>query len=409
MKTKRTVKAVGLLFLFLVLIYLGYQGYMMANPIYKTEIAVIANIADSITVRGIAVRDEQVIDAQAAGIKNYLYDDGDKVAVDAVVAQIYSSVETAQNDLHLRILEKELALLKAASEYGRTAGTNLTSISSNINEQLGDLSAHLAGGDCSSLPATRGEVIELLNSFYLTAGQDPDFALRIEQLEGEIASVRAAGYEPAASSATSVGGYFVSSVDGYEAVLNTEVLETIAVEELESIIEDATDVQQDPSCSKVIADYVWSIAFVVPREQADFFREGARISIDFSYTVTDELPVTVKSVRYSEDGEKAVVVLECDRLNNSLAGVRVEEITVYFHNYDGVKIDRNVLRLEDGVLGVYVKSGTTVAFKPITVLYETDTFVVAQAETSDSEGLQLYDEIIVEGKELFVGKELGQG
>lgn len=381
----------------------------MANPIYKTEIAVITNIADSVTVRGVAVRDEQIIDAQAAGIKNYLYDDGDKVAVDAVVAQVYGSVETAQNDLRLRILQNELDLLTAASEYGRTAGTNLTSISANINEQLGDLSAHLASGDCSSLPLARADIIELLNSFCLTAGQDPDFSLRIEQIEGEIAAIKAAGHAPAASSSTSVGGFFVSSVDGYESVLNTEVLQTIEVDALETLIDDATDVQQDPSCSKVIADYVWSIAFVLPDEQAAFFKEGAQLSIDFSYTATDELPVTVRSVRYNESGEKAAVVLECDRLNNSLAAVRVEELTVYFRNYDGVKIDRNVLHLEDGVLGVYVKSGTTVVFKPVEILYETETFVVASAEANDSSCLQLYDEIVVEGKDLFVGKELGQG
>ena len=69
-------------------------------------------------------------------------------------------------------------------------------------------------------------------------------------------------------------------------------------------------------------------------------------------------------------------------------------------------MERGALKMVDGKLGVYVKYGSTVEFRAVDVIYETDDYVISRNDASNSETLKLYDEIITEGKELYVGKEL---
>ena len=61
----------------------------------------------------------------------------------------------------------------------------------------------------------------------------------------------------------------------------------------------------------------------------------------------------------------------------------------------------------DGEQGVYIKYGSTVAFRKVDKLFETDDYIISRPGTADGEYLALYDEIIVEGKDLYEGKELG--
>ena len=57
--------------------------------------------------------------------------------------------------------------------------------------------------------------------------------------------------------------------------------------------------------------------------------------------------------------------------------------------------------------GVYVKVGEKVVFKKLDVLYRGDGFVLSNArDDSETQYLKLFDEIIVEGKDLYDGKIL---
>ena len=55
--------------------------------------------------------------------------------------------------------------------------------------------------------------------------------------------------------------------------------------------------------------------------------------------------------------------------------------------------------------GVYVIQGGRIVFKPVTRLYSEETFVICERdEFGGSDVLQLFDEVIVEGVELYDGK-----
>ncbi len=406
--TKKAVKLLVLLLAALLGFYVAYQVYMILYPPYKTEIALSQTISDSVIVDGIVVRNELVIENSHDGIVNYLAQDGDKVAAGASVAQVFSTAQSAANALRIEILQDSLDVLSKAANLGRTSGSNLSYIVAQISEKTSEYSGRISADDLSGLAGYKDELTELLNSYELASGGQIDFSGAIASLESSIASCKAEDYQPSATIQTPETGYFISSVDGFESRINTENVYEMSVEELGKLLAEAQEnTRLDETHCKVVAEYTWLYAAMVPKKSVDKFTVGGRYSIDFNYAQVADVPVTVKQINYNDADDYGVVVFECPYLNASIAKLRCEQATVSFMEYDGIKISRSALRLVDGEQGVYIKYGSTVAFRKVDKLFETDDYIISRPGTADGEYLALYDEIIVEGKDLYEGKELG--
>ena len=134
---------------------------------------------------------------------------------------------------------------------------------------------------------------------------------------------------------------------------------------------------------------------------------ASSMSVSFNYASVNGLPVKVVDCSVDDETGTAKVIVEGVYLNSDIATLRVEEATIDFQTFSGIKVDRKVLRIENDELGVYVKFGAKVLFKKIEPIFETEDYVLAKPNSSDDDYLELYDEIIVEGKDLYAGKELG--
>ncbi len=406
--TKKAVRLLLLLLAALLAVYFCYQVYMVAYPAYKTEIALAETVSDTVQVQGIVVRDETVIDNRQSGVVNFLIEDGDKVADGAAVAEIYGSVEAAKNALRLKLLENNLSVLSKAADLGRTSGSNLDYIYSQISRTANEYSKSLADMQLGGLADYRTELTRLINSFQTTSGGQIDFSGTIAALEAEIRQCREADHTVSASIYAPQTGYFISTVDGFESRINVESVRSLEAPELMDLLESANSgVRLDDSHCKVVSDYTWMYAALVPKSAIGSFAQGARYTIDFQYAQVTGVPVTVSEIHYRDGDDYGVVVFACSYLNPSITKLRCETGTVVFTDYVGIKVARSALRLVDGVQGVYIKYGSTVAFRRIDKLFETDDFILSKPGSSDSDLLALYDEIITEGKDLYVGKELG--
>ncbi|MEA4912070.1 MAG: HlyD family efflux transporter periplasmic adaptor subunit [Oscillospiraceae bacterium] len=404
--TKRVVRTAVVLFAVLVLVYFAFQVYMMAYPSYKTSVATVTGVASSFATTGIAVRDETLIEVAADGVLNFLVDDGEKVGTGARVAEVYATSDAAIENLRLSLLKKEYTLLKNTADAGRTAGTNIESMSNGLYDTLSALSGELSRGDFSAVTQRRSEILELLNSFYITAGKDLSLDARITSLEQRIAAIEAGDNEPTGYITTPLEGYFVSHADGYEALIDKQSVVQMTPDQLEALLAQETP-QTGDSC-RIINGYKWYFAFVADAAVADRFTVNDTMALDFTYSSAAATDAVVVAVVPGSDGS-ATIVLRCDVLNSEMATLRVEEATVTFKSYTGIRIDRTALHMEDGVTGVYVKYGSAVEFRKLDIVYETQDYVLSRAYTGSSEYVSLYDEIITQGRDLYVGKELGNG
>ncbi|MEG2677629.1 MAG: HlyD family efflux transporter periplasmic adaptor subunit, partial [Oscillospiraceae bacterium] len=393
----------------LIAVYVFYQIYMIAYPTYKTEIAMAVTISDSIKADGIVVRNETIIENSGDGIINFLVGDGDKVAIGAPVAEIYVSNSAAANALLLENQKDELDILTKAVDLGRASGTNLNFVSRQISNVTARYAGIVATEDYSSLLDEKNKILQLLNSFAIASGKEIDFTARIDELNAKIAEVSARDSSVSQILSSPSAGYFISTVDGYEESLNDETLHNMTTSELIELVKQAQlNTQIDESHCKMVSDYKWLYAAVVSKEAIGKFSEGSKYSLDFDYAMVSDLPVTVEKIIYADGDDFGTVIFECDYLNPSISALRAEQATINFTQYDGIKADRSALRLVDGVTGVYVKYGSTVSFKRTEKIYETEDYVLSRIDPSDKEMLALYDEIIVEGKDIYEGKDLGK-
>jgi len=388
------------------IVYVGYQAYMVIYPAFNTEVAVIAAVDDSLPAAGIVVRDETILDVESKGVLNYLVSNGDKVGKDQRIAEIYKSSFDALSSLIIGRLEEEVALLEGIRSGNRTAGNNLDSIENRIYEALTELSILIARQDLEALPDIRLQLVELLNSYAQAVNGKVDVSARIDGINAMIASLKSADIAPIAYMEAPSSGYFISNIDSYEGTVSKESVLTAPLSDIERLA-SGEDLFISTSYCKLVSDYSWYFAGIIASDRADRFTEGGSLMIDFLNSGATSLPARVVAVRTGEDPDRAVVILECDLFNATLVNLRCENATLSFRNHTGIIVRRSALHVVNGKTGVYVRSGSTVVFKEVVIVFETADYIVSQPDASDSSRLALYDEIIVEGKDLYPGKDLG--
>mgnify|MGYP003461505524 FL=1 len=134
------------------------------------------------------------------------------------------------------------------------------------------------------------------------------------------------------------------------------------------------------------------------------YKSGDNFKIKTALKSSPELDVTVERVNNSSSGDRAVIIFSCNQMNSELASMRNGKMTVIKNTYSGLKLPTKSLRVQDGKTGVFVRSGQTVKFVTVNVIYRTDEYIICEQQTSNDSVLRLYDEVIVKGKRLYDGK-----
>lgn len=407
MKSKRTAKLIfGLLGAFM-LFYIVYQIYMVVSPSYKTEVALLSVVTDGFDVNGIVARDESVITDVPQGIVAVRVSDGEKIAAGAVVADVYATADDAMADLKYQRASEEVESLKSIADEGRTTGARLASLQTKLYSELSSLSEQLSAHDFSSAAVSELELTSLMSAFATASGNPIDISPALQNAEEQLATL--SDVQPSGEVLTHADGYYISNCDGYENLVTADTLLNGDASAIIAIIEENSPSKPENSAGKIVSDYKWYYAAVV--EDADIAERltvGKQLTVNFSYSLSEALPMNVVRSAQAADG-RYVVVFSCDRLNSSLCNLRVENAEMSFGTYTGIKVKRSALRLVDGKLGVYIKYGGAARFRAVDVIYETDDYIVSQLDSTDSTLLEVYDEIIIEGRDISEGKQLGKG
>lgn len=387
----------------LLLTYVGYQGYRYFSTQYETETAYSYTVADTLTARGIMIRDEEVIDEKPAGIVSYIYEDGTKVSAGMPIAEIYTNSADVKKQKKIRELEEEIALLQEAGTLSESSISGAEAINRSIHNSVTNLLTASDSGVVTDLDGSVNELTVLLNKKQVVTGKVDNFSERIAYLEKERdyqKSTISSGFTQFNSPQT---GYFVHTLDGAEGLLSSENMESIPVEEYQKLVEREFT-PDDSKIGKVIRSHNWYLA--VPIEAKDFgrCRIGAKVDMDFHLTQLSGIPGVVKAILGGEDGQDAVLLIQCSYVLPELTSLRTVEVEIHFQSYTGLRISSDARRFLDGKEGVYVKQGHEIRFKTITPIYEEEGFILCGVSVDSENGLKLFDEVIVEGTELYDGK-----
>lgn len=397
-KTKKLVVKLAVSALAVAVVsYLLYQVISVLSAPYKTVLCTQTTVTDSVSADGIAIRNEAALGGSQGVGYSYQVADGFRVSAGEVIAYIYANEAHAEKIQRLNSLRAERDMLIALQNSA--AGT--ADILQSKNELYTAISRFSQG---YSNNIDTKQIKLALASYYRQASREADYGSRIAGLNTLISSLEISQSEPPLQLTAPHSGYVITHCDGFEGLISGDDVFTVTIDQLEGVM---TAPIVHSSTPKLTDGFVWYFAVIVDSEYAARLRTGDHLSLDFTYSGGEEIPARIVRTDLDSEKGKLLVIFELDRFNSSTAGLRLETVKINFRSYTGVTVPRSALRMENGQTGVYIKFGNVVRFVTIDPVFENDSFILSAAQAGGSSGkLRLYDEIIVEGRDLYVGKQL---
>ncbi len=390
------------------LIFTVSRVYNSLKGNYETDEAVLYNVNENIVFDGVFVRNETVLTQKTDGVIDYVYPDGSKLSNSSVIANVYENEQQIYAKNKIQELKKELSNLEHSQNPGTTNYAKPETIKTQIDEKYLLLAAAIENQVMDDVALYKSELNSLMNLYNIVTRSETDYDERKAELEAEIEKYQKQYALPKTVISTDTTGYFVSSADGYEGILNKENLDNITIDTINDVIAGKNANKPENTIGKLFDSYECKIVGVI--DATNKFLKGDNLKIrlgnsDATYDVSVDRII-------KETDEKWIVILDCDAIDEKIANERVEKIELIFNEFSGLKVPREAIKFKEfketvtddnGVettqmvkyKGVYVKLGQEITFKKIDVIYEGDDFVISN-NVSDTDYLNLYDQIVLE-------------
>lgn len=401
----QALKRVIILALSLFLVaYVVFQAYHAFGPTMTIEPVELVTTYHTVDTTGLVFRDEVVVGKEGDGYFFYTVADGNRVAKKGTIANVFPTLQDALGQQQLDLLDKEIELLESINAQGTSNRANLTSINRQIAENWLTLSVAAQSGVYGDLTETRSRLLSLLNKKQLTIGRETDFNDRLASLRAQRAAVKTA-FTPATSTVSApVAGYFVSRTDGFETLLTTKGVTDLTTGQIRDYLA-AEPTVGGGHIGKVVGDYEWYLACVVPLEETALIKAGTSLSVRLPFVMNEAVPMKVVAINKSSD-DTAAIILQCTHMSGELSAIRKEQVELRLTSYNGLRIPDEAIHFnEQNEPGVFVQDGNYLSFRKIRVVYHNAKDGYSLCENTVKSGyVQLHDRIVTKGDDLYDGK-----
>jgi hypothetical protein len=222
-------------------------------------------------------------------------------------------------------------------------------------------------------------------------------------------------------------GYFISSCDGYEKSVKASDLKDFSLKDFKNIKKKPI---KKSVIGKVVTNPNWFVTCIVSSDDAvklsNLMNNNISVFVSMPTITSEKIPSKIFSINQRSRKENGVLVLRCDYMNKHIANARNENVDITTVSYEGLKVskraihedyvkkktkDKNgkLITKKKKVQGVYVLHGSELIFKEIVITYSGKDYVLCETEPNEGvlfsdETLQLYDQVVVKGDNLYDGK-----
>ncbi len=407
MNSAKVVRISTIVIAAFMIVYVICQFFRFDGDNYVTQTVYEQTVYESIPVEGILFREEIVIPVGKNGIMSCNYSVGEKVSTKTKLGSLYQNQKAIEAERELKNIENTLETLQkiqeksdsvdivkpevlnsAISEYGEKL------ILARENEKFTDLFEIRAG-----LTETYAKRDVLLNG-------ETDYTDNINNLKAEREKLKSSLGTSEKAFYSTAAGYFVDHIDGGETTFTEDYLYSLSALEIKDFIENYEGYKADDSSVKVVKDHNWYYVTVIPEEKANNLKTGNKADLSFPNQKAT-VSVTVNTVEFDEETKLYKVIFKGDTINDFLLSTRVQAAEVVITPHIGIKVPKKALRFKDDEMGVYIKTMNKIYFRKIDKLYEGEDYIISKTYFNNTEGyLELYDDVIVKGKDLYDQKPL---
>lgn len=385
--------------------YVGYHIFMAAYSPVTLQTAELYDEYETVDTEGFIVRNESLIPLASSGYVYYIAENGSRVAKEGRIADLYDTQESAVTQQKINDLNAEIEQLQLIQDQGQNNRTNLDIITTQMKKVQAEMIGEMSAPYLTQVESISDELLALMNKQQITIGRTSDFSARISALTAERDRLMQTGAKSTGSVYSPIAGYFVNTVDGFEAAINADDVLSITVDEVRAAMEQQPTVDSSKYIGKVVGSYEWYLVCVIPAEQMTHLALDSTVRLRLPFVSNETIPVTIVAENRDRNGDLAVV-FRCDYMSAELSDIRIEQVQILVKQHSGLRVPDEAVRFnENQEAGVFVQEGNVIYFRRIQVAYHSDkeNYSIC-AVVNDDSYLQAYDDIVLEGKDLYDGK-----
>lgn len=395
------MKIILVILVVLVAVYFLFSILSSGETGYTIYQAAAYKVGDGITTTGFVVRDEQVIESSEK-IVVLTRADGERVGMNQVVANCYDNERARQTQLEIDRLENELEQLEYAYSFSGSDSESAT-LDADITQAIGQVSIYTNRRSMDFAAGTADRLKSYILRRYASAETEGAIWDRITQTKNELNSLYTENSNVSRSITTAVSGYFCSTVDGYESILNSESVMALSVTAFNDLPNRRKTVTSQ-QIGKLVTDIGWYYVTTVAAGTMDDYAKGDTLSVRFSHDFSGDARMTIMHIGEIEDGRQVLVMKNNDFIQDAVS-LREQSAEIIFGYKDGLRVPKSAIRVnDDGETGVYVLEGAEAEWKEVTPLYYGEDSIIVKLDQTSTDNLWPGDEIILTDGELFDGK-----
>lgn len=400
-----------------------YEINMVRSSDIRTQPATATTYKNSVTVKMFAVRDEKLINGSAASTFVPLLQDGERVSGGQAIAAQFSRSESASTYVQLENMQEELRRYENLNSQQNLNELDMSKLNAQADSYFYDMLDEIRNGTLSELDDVSADFIDKQTAKQILINGNIDFSEKISSLKSSIASLTAqlgaVDYLKAGDT-----GYYVSSADGYENVLDFSNIENITADSIKKALSASPSPVSDNVKGKLVCGYTWYFVGVIDKSTATKLNDGDLVTIKCDNASRSEIDAQVY-YRGPINSDETVIILSSMIMDADIARLRIEDVEIIINETDGIRVNKSAVRIVNGHQGVYVRVGNIIKFRCLDVIYTGDDYVISKLITEDvaAEGvilkepteeenkdgedktetiyyLKIYDEVIIKGKDL---------
>ncbi len=385
-----------------IIAYFIYQVVQMNSAPYKTEIALKRDVQSVVKTEAFIVRDETYITAtNTGGTVVSIAEDGKRVSSGDDVAVVFPSAESAAAYVRINELEKEIEYY---SQLKNRVGIG-TNAPSSYSKLIDDTCISFITASRDSIGSNFDDALtdlrDAITARQLAIGEELSVDAKLAELQAELISINQGNvnYKTVKSPNS---GYYIGSVDGYENTVDYDKVTSLDCAAISNLLKSKKQNTPANVMGKLVDEFDWYFVCNVSYNESGNIKVGKTVKVTVPNTAVGTIVCTVMH-KGEKDGEQVALVLKCNLMNRDVANLRIHEIDIIVDDYEGIKINNNAIREENGVKGVYVQRGNIIQFKKINIIKSEEGYSIIE-NVADSAYVQQYDSVITEGVDLYDGK-----
>ena len=127
---------------FVILLIAVFAVHQAVSSLYNpvtTETAIYSEIADGLNITGIIIRNETLVTKSGNGVMHFLIGDGNRVAKDGVIANIYDSESASITLERIDSVDSKIKDIEEMLSYNDLEAADLDMINSKVKQNLNNL------------------------------------------------------------------------------------------------------------------------------------------------------------------------------------------------------------------------------------------------------------------------------